>query len=53
MAAQLFQMAQAKGVTLNDDDMMDDDDDDDDSIDNNDMVSSDIRHRFLVRYTAL
>jgi hypothetical protein len=41
MAAQLFQMAQAKGVTLNDDDMMDDDDDDDDdSIDNNDMVSS-------------
>jgi hypothetical protein len=28
MAAQLFQMAQAKGVTLDEDDLMDDDDDD-------------------------
>ncbi|MGK3746016.1 MAG: hypothetical protein ACI8RD_013152 [Bacillariaceae sp.] len=33
MAAQFFQMAQAKGVTLDDDDLLDEDDDDDDEED--------------------
>jgi hypothetical protein len=39
MAAQLFQMAQAKGVTLDDDDLLDDDDDDDDDDDTSEMTN--------------
>jgi hypothetical protein len=51
VAAQLFQMAQVKGVTLNDDDMMDDDDDDDDSIDTDDMVSSDTDFSLVIPHS--